>query len=29
MRLFLDKDINASSFYGKLRFRLHILWGTV
>ena len=29
IRLFFDKDINASSFYGKLRFRLHILWGTV
>lgn len=27
--LFFDKDISASSFYGNLRFRLHVLWGTV
>lgn len=27
--LFFDKDITASSFYGNLRFRLHVLWGTV
>lgn len=29
MSLFFDKDIKASSFYGNLRFRLHVLWGTV
>lgn len=27
--LFFDKDITASSFYGNLRFQLHVLWGTV
>lgn len=29
MKLFFDKDISASTFYGNLRFRLHIIWGTV
>ena len=29
MKLFFDKDIVASTFYGNIRFRLHILWGTV
>ena len=29
MRLFFDKDIKATTGYGNLRFRLHILWGTV
>lgn len=29
MNLFFDKDISASTFYGNLRFRLHIIWGTV
>jgi hypothetical protein len=29
MSLFFDKDIKATTKYGNLRFRLHILWGTV
>lgn len=29
MRLLFDKDLTASSFYGNLRFKLHVLWGTV
>lgn len=29
MNLFFDKDIRATTRYGNLRFRLHILWGTV
>ncbi|SCH00973.1 Chondroitin polymerase [uncultured Clostridium sp.] len=29
LSLLLDKDIKASSFYGNVRFKLHILWGTV
>ena len=28
-RLFIDKDISASTFYGNVRFKLHVLWGTV
>lgn len=27
--LFFDKDIKATTKYGNLRFRLHVLWGTV
>ena len=29
MDLFFDKDIKASTRYGNIRFRLHVLWGTV
>ena len=29
MKLFFDNDIKATTGYGNLRFRLHILWGTV
>lgn len=29
MELFFDQDIRPSTFYENLRFRLHILWGTV
>lgn len=29
MKLFCDREISASTFYGNVRFRLHILWGTV
>lgn len=29
MKLFFDKDIKATTGYGNLRFRLHVLWGTV
>lgn len=29
MKLFFDKDIMATTGYGNLRLRLHILWGTV
>ena len=29
MKLFFDKEIKATTRYGNLRFRLHILWGTV
>lgn len=29
MKLFFDREISASTFYGNVRFRLHILWGTV
>ena len=29
IKLFFDWDISASTFYGNVRFRLHILWGTV
>ena len=27
--LFMDNDIKASTKYGNLRFRLHVIWGTV
>lgn len=27
--LFFDKDIKATTKYGNIRFRLHVLWGTV
>ena len=29
LKLFFDRDVSASTFYGNVRFRLHILWGTV
>ena len=29
MSLFFDKKIKATTKYGNLRFRLHVLWGTV
>lgn len=29
LKLFFDNDISSSTFYGNVRFRLHILWGTV
>lgn len=28
-KLFFDREIKASTKYGDLRFRLHVLWGTV
>ena len=28
-KLFFDKDISASTIYGNIRFRLHVIWGTV
>lgn len=29
LNLLFDNEIKASSFYGNLRFKVHILWGTV
>lgn len=29
LSLLFDKDLNATTLYGKIRFKVHVLWGTV